>query len=116
MESVAPPGSRSELHGRAARYRLLRTFPRSGVAHSGILMIWKVRCSHAQTNSRNRQRGVLRVSSGHGCGLDPVVVNALAGARAAAVLDVHAGARSGAARRWTDHAGWSVRAFRSRGA
>src|SRR5918998_5673243 len=77
-----------------------------------ISMDRKVRRSYAQTNSRGGQRSVLPLSSGRGCGPDPVDMDALAGARARAVLGAHAGARRGSARRRTDRAGWGVRAFR----
>src|ERR671910_1746040 len=69
-----------------------RTFAGSGVAHSGILKNRKGRHSHAQSNSRDGQRGVLPISSGRGCGPDPVVVHTLAGTRAHALLGAHASA------------------------
>jgi len=38
-----------------------------------------VRCEHAQTNSRSRQRGVLPGGTGHRSGPNPLVVDELAG-------------------------------------
>src|SRR5215204_4273995 len=86
---------------------------RPEVAHSGILVDGKVRHSHAQINSGGGQRSVFSVSSGCGCGTDPVVVDGrLASAPTPTVLGAGASARSDTARRGTDRAGWGVRAFR----
>jgi hypothetical protein len=95
-----------------SRYRVQDGFFRNMMRHGTILMDRKVSRSHAQTNSRGGQRGVLPLSSGRGCWPDPVGMDALAGARARAVLGAHAGARRGSARRGSDRAGWGVRAFR----
>src|SRR5215208_6209308 len=75
----------------------------------------KVSRSRAQTDSRGGQRGVLLGGSGRGRGLDPVFVDALAGARASAVLGARAGAWGVSARRGTDGAGSGVRALRRGG-
>ena len=77
-----------------------------GSGSLGYSKHWESEDSHAQTNSRTRQRGILLTSSWRGCGPDTVVVDGgVAGAQAPAVLNAPAGARSDTTRRGTDRAG-----------
>src|SRR5215213_8559942 len=130
---VAPPGD----GGRARQHERLRVCGRSthavgptglvrdrpadrelGWAESASLGYageWEVRRDNAQIYGRGGQRAVLLVGPWRGRGPHPVGADALAGARAPAVLGARAGARRGGASRGTDRAGRGVRALRGRG-